>query len=191
MSVVAFTPALCNACACCGTPTGSLFAPGHDARYKGVLARALAVGGWDAQIPWHACVGTTATVTVQQALDAVGELMQRDWSEKVERSASRIARVPASHSQRRANPVTVAITASDRPVFVPRDFKGEAIEELMRKLAQHPLTGQWGTYRGRPARVQKTRRDEGDSRIDLFVDGAVLELVQPDLWVRDENARNR
>lgn len=182
------TPALTGACACCGTATGSLFAQGHDARYKSALSRALSAGGWDAPVPWFG--PTQQTTTVTGALERVQALLGRSWREKVELAASRVS-----------SPRTRA-TASVS-VFTPRNLAAERVSALLDRLDGHPLTGQWGWWRppagGRyPARVQATHRDDGDSRLTLYTPDAfkagvitsvVVSHVEPGQWLRDEQAR--
>lgn len=198
---------LTGACACCGSPTGSLFAMGHDARFRGVLARALAAQGWSAELAWFTSAASSLTVSVTQALEGVSSLIGRDWVEKVEKSASRLVRTPVS--QGGARPSVRPSEASSGPAL--RDFSTERIDALLDSLDGRPLTGQWGWWRpawgtpaGKPrrfpARVQATRRDkEQDSRIDLFCPTAleagittalIVERVDPREWLRDEEARS-
>lgn len=197
-------------CACCGAPTRSLFAMGHDARFRGHLSRALASAGWTATVDWFADETSSQPVSVDDALDRIVALIRRDWREKVELSASRQRPVA-----RRAAPVGPVSPPEDSDEafarFAPRDVAAERIERLMDALDNRPRTGQWGWYRPDPqtlskglparypARVQATRRDaEESSLIDLFVPTAlserlatspVIERVEPSRWLRDEDAR--
>lgn len=177
-------------CACCGEPTRSLFAMGHDARFRGILARALAQEGWDARVQWHTGVTAVVPVTVTDALAAVEALLERDWREKVEKAASRLP------SLRTATSIGAGETV--QPL---RNWTDEAVDDLIDRLQRNPLVGQWGWYRAPsnrsvryPARVHRTRRDEGISAIEALIvypDGSreVLE-IQPDNWVRDDEAKS-
>lgn len=186
-------------CACCGLPgTKSLFQMGHDAKFKSLLTAALKAG---TPVRWFTAERAYDELDVQAALDRVDTLLHRDWREKVERSASRgvTRRAPSADGTRSS------VLTSD---FSPRDFAAEKIDSLMDRLAGQPRTGDWGWWRpsgpaGRgvrfPARVQKTRRDSGDSRVDLFcpeafkagvIASTVTELVRPSEFVRDPDARN-
>lgn len=182
--------ALTGVCACCGDPTGSLFAMGHDARFRSRLTQTLVSAGWDGLLTWHSAAGQRP-VSVREALEAVASTLGRDWTEKVERAASRLARTPVSG---RRPAIALSEPSSDplspRPVpavtggFEPRDFARERVDALLDRLSNVPLTGQWGWWRPTaelaprlagtdsnqrfPARVQCTHRTEGSSLIDLF-----------------------
>lgn len=196
-------------CACCGADTRSLFAMGHDARFKGVLARTLAAASdWTATVPWFTGASAAELVTVEQALERVAALLDRDWTEKIESSASRIAKTNVGRSVRAAVVASrVALRKSDGPdepqqPFVPRETSDEYVERLMSRLREHPLVGEWGWYRPNgghdrfAARVQHTNRRDGSALVSLYVPALVpgqpqvVDGVDPSReWVRDEDAK--
>lgn len=207
--------ALTGACACCGADTRSLFSMGHDARYRSALARALAAEGWDAKVAWFTSNTASEMVTVRQCLERINATLNRDWTQQLELQASRAAsgrtrsKAPA-RARSNGDPAGAAdgeprrrsAVTSD---FTPRNLAQERVDELLDRLDGHPLTGQWGWWRPAngdqrwPARVQETRRDSGDSRIDLFCPeafkaGAITSVVvcniEPVQWLRDEQARS-
>lgn len=191
----AFASALTGACACCGAPTRSLFAMGHDARFRGIVARSLARSGWDsATVAWFDSPTRSAPLSPRAALAAVASLLDRDWTEKVERAASRTVRSsarPRTGTESPQEPVSADV----------RDFAAERIDALMARLDGVPLTGQWGWYRPsddrhnrRSARVHATHRKDESSLVDLLVvdpDGtrSVVTGVEPTRWHHDEDAR--
>lgn len=179
-------------CVCCGEKqTRSLFAMGHDARFRGTLARALAASGWDTPVSWFVGASECTQVTVREAVDAVRGTLGVDWTEKVEKSAVR------STTVRTAAP----LRGSDEGASQTRGYSESYIDELIDRLERNPLVGQWGWYRAPKspnvafaARVQRTRRDAGSSEIDLLVvraDGSrELLIEQPSTsWLRDEGAK--
>jgi hypothetical protein len=205
-----FRPRLSGHCACCGAETGSLFAMGHDARFRGGLQRALAAGSWDNRVDWFVDGSTHLQVTVTVALASVAALIGRDWTDKVVAGASRLARRPVTAAPSRPTlptdrdvPATAGgfRRASDSPSgeFNPVDTVEERVDELMRKLGR-PMVGKWGWLDlrllidadpaafdvpgARPARVVQTHRDPeldpGAWKIDVFVPGMRKTFVDVD-----------
>jgi hypothetical protein len=167
---------------------------GHDARFRGVLARALVRAGWDAPaVDWFDSPTHSTSLSVRDALSRVASLLDRDWTEKVERAASRARPVRSAALVGSATPED-----DGQPI---RDFAGERIEALMDRLESVPLTGQWGWYRAPEnrsvrysARVHATFRRLESDRIDLLVvcaDGSrrVVEGVDRVCWFHDEDAK--
>lgn len=211
-----WVPALTGSCACCGTSTGSVFAMGHDARFRGALALVIAAPGthvrvadgpdglvptlgWDQWLNWWTSPETCERVTVREALRRVGILLGRDWSTKVRESAARKGVDPGPLD----TPVEVVERSSTNRA--PRTEESEEarrarsearIDALMESLNRRPFTGQWGFYRSTPdaprqsARVQATHFAEESPLIDLYVVGrGIVSNVSPSTFTRDESAR--
>lgn len=140
----AFTPRLSGFCACCGAETRSLFAMGHDARFRGFLQRALAgdkatPGNWNNRVDWFVDHSTALRVTVSDALAFINRLIRRDWTEKVATGAARISKRPVDSAPTRI----VVVPEDSAGRFNPAEFTDQRVERLMRSLAR-PMTGKWG-----------------------------------------------
>lgn len=88
-----------SCCPCCGVPTKRLFAPGHDARFKGQLARAAHEAGSfdDAKVDYFVpgVPGGPTGMTVTEAVSRVDAVLHTDWAAKIAKSVDRLAGKPS------------------------------------------------------------------------------------------------
>lgn len=207
-----FVPRLSGRCACCGqAETRSLFAMGHDARFRGQLQRALA--GTDANVPpnWNNRVdwwidGTCALrVTITDALSHIATLIRRDWTDKVVHGASRLTRRTVSapplrpHVPSEGSDAASSASPPAPGAFEPAEARVEQrMDELMQRL-NRPMAGKWGwlttddgsTIAGRVLRTHPDpEMDPHAWRFDVRTVEGDFENCQPDRFQLDEFARN-
>lgn len=180
-------------CPCCGVPTKRLFAPGHDARYKGVLARAVvaAAGDFDAAlVDYRTSVIQSAAdlISVTEAIVRVDAVLHSDWRTKLDKSVGRLmsTKTPRPVREHRALPYPLADKTPRSPDEDTDDSERRRaraerrVDSLMETLNAHPKVGEWGWYRPAavteaersvryPARVQCTYRHEGVFGVDLLI----------------------
>jgi hypothetical protein len=196
-------------CPCCGRPSGKLFAMGHDARFRGLLQRALAGDkstppNWNNRVDWFVSPGCGLRVTVTDALAHVARLIGRDWAEKVASGASRLAKRPMTDAP--ARPVVAA--GASEGAFDPSSAIESRIDDLMVRLGR-PMAGKWGWLeltglvpgeleRDEPiaGRVVRTHRDEELAPAAWHLDVFVPEFrktfvnVAPGAFRVDERAKD-
>lgn len=207
-----FAPRLSGRCACCGqAETRSLFAMGHDARFRGQLQRALAgtdtgrPPNWNNRVDWWIDGTCALRITVTDCLTHIARLISRDWTEKVVYGASRLTRKTLSPP-----PVTVTLASSTprppspAPSPVPGAFEPVAsyteaqMDELMRKL-DRPMAGKWGwlttpdgsSIAGRVTRTWPDRElDPSAWQFDVWTSEGTFEHCHPGSFQVDDFARN-
>lgn len=199
-------------CPCsCGSISTRLFAPGHDARYKGVLKRAHAS---DSLVKWHTG-GPDAYVWVptEEAVDRIAAAIGSDWSpifsggsprRLTPSSAPRRAPAPPSASVTPPEPVATPSASSAAPPTPCQDRRASRsahrqsrrdpvarsarIDGLMDRLTSRgPVVGQWGWYR--PSAAPDTRFAAQVRRTRRDSGDFTLDLFVPDGIRPGEDAR--
>lgn len=158
-----FRPRLSGRCTCCGqAETRSLFAMGHDARFRGFLQRALAgvdvtppvSPNWNNRVDWWIDGTCALRMTITDALAAIDALIGRDWAEKVVHGASRLTRKTVSAPPSRPHVPTGDTSAASIPdgAFEPVEARVEQrMDELMARL-DRPMAGRRYHDSRRPAK---------------------------------------
>lgn len=107
-----------SVCPCCGTPTRRLFAPGHDARYKGQLARAVAAAGGDFDAPavltFYIGPDSGLLVSAAEAITRVDTVLHSDWRTKIDKSVGRLLSTPVRSPARPREPRPPRTSPSSR-----------------------------------------------------------------------------
>lgn len=177
-------------CPCgCRETSSKLFRPGHDMRYK----RMLRDVSLETHVEWD-----THLIPVEDAVDRIAAAIGSDWSDVPSggkprpanaRSASGRAPSPSTASVTPPRPVATPSASSAVPPTPCQDRRAHRqsrrdpiarsarIDGLMDRLTSRgPVVGQWGWYRPKAApdtrfaaQVRRTRRDNGDSSLDLFI----------------------
>lgn len=184
-------------CPCgCAATTTRLFAPGHDSRYKGMLRAGTFSSPY---VVWN-----DEKITIDDAIDRIAAAIGSDWSAVPSGGKPRPANVssaprPASTaSERSETPPKPAKTPSARRP-TRRSPSVDHIEELMSRLENRgPVVGAYGWYRPPHlagtryiARVHRTFRDQGSSKLNLFLpaEDTVVTDVDPASFFVDPMAK--
>lgn len=205
-----FRPRLSGRCTCCGqAETRSLFAMGHDARFRGFPQRALAgvdvtppvSPNWNNRVDWWIDGTCALRMTITDALAAIDALIGRDWAEKVVHGASRLTRKTVSAPPSRPHVPTGDTSAASIPdgAFEPVEARVEQrMDELMARL-DRPMAGKWGwlttgdgsTIAGRVLRTHPDRELAPHAwRFDVRTSEGDFENCLPESFQLDEFARN-